>query len=393
MKAVILNWQNGENDPFSFANKLWQKHLRAFGKNADIIEITEPGWPTRLTELCSDGVEFALTSQGLGSNVTIGERGESLWDHLRIPLICLHADHPSHMPSNHQLESRYCFHLYAFADFARYSNRHFRRLRSAGVFDLPQAFREPRLERREGDYFVFAKNINDPIATEKLWQQQLDKPMFDAYMVASETLKSRLTGESYVDIHDELDDLINEQNWEWLSPSKNLAGYHKYHSQLDHHLRSHKSVVALAALREFPVRIYGRGWDRIVQNAPAHHVFQPGRNMADSQDLYYTRFGLIDISPSTGLHDRTLRAMANGGAFLSSANLEDSVADIDRFAPLFFDFRTDVLSEKCAAVLQNPEEHLMLARQFAHFYQDRFHVSHLISKIDLLAKMASSLDI
>ncbi len=60
--------------------------------------------------------------------------------------------------------------------------------------------------------------------------------------------------------------------------------------------------------------------------------------MANSQDLYYTRFGLVDVSPSKGLHDRTRRAMVNGGAFLSSANLEDSFADIERFDPLILQF-------------------------------------------------------
>ena len=114
------------------------------------------------------------------------------------------------MPLNHQLEGRYCFHLYTNAEFARYSNRHFRRTRSASVIDIPQLHREPHLGRRAGDYFVVAKNIKDPLDTEQRWRQQLDKPVFDAYMMAAETLKSRLTRESYVEIHDVLDELIAE---------------------------------------------------------------------------------------------------------------------------------------------------------------------------------------
>jgi hypothetical protein len=170
-----------------------------------------------------------------------------------------------------------------------------------------------------------------------------------------------------------------------------MAGYHEYHSALDHYLRSHKTVSAVTALREFPVRIYGRGWDRIAQNAPASHVFEPGRNMADSQDLYYTRFGLVDVSPSKGLHDRARRAMANGGSFLSSANLEDSFADIGRFDSLFFSFRINELPEKCAAVLRDPEAHLALAQQFARMYHDRFNFKDFVNRIDCLAKLASPL--
>jgi len=390
MKAVILNWRGGENDPFTVVNGTILQHFRACGKNVEVIEISERDWPSRLAALADDGVEFAFTWQGLGSRTRLGERDESLWDALRIPLICIHGDHPSHMPVNHQLESRYCFHLYANADAARYSNRHFRRVRSASVIDIPQLHRELRRARRTGDYFVVAKNINDPFITERRWQQELDKTVFDAYMMAAETLKSLLVRQPYVEIHDVLDDLISRHSLEWLSPSINPTAYHDYHSQLDHYLRSHKTVSAVSTLREFPAHIFGRGWERIAQNAPASHVFEPGRNMADSQDLYYTRYGLVDVSPSKGLHDRTRRAMANGGSFLSSANLEDSFANIARFDPLFFNFRTNELSEKCAAVVNDPEGHMALAQQFAHTYHDRFSFKDFVNRIDNLAKLASS---
>jgi hypothetical protein len=391
MKVVILNWKRGENDPFTVINATIRQHFHACGKNVEVIEITERDWPLRLAEIAPAGVEFAFTWQGLGSNVPVGERGETLWDQLKIPLICVHGDHPSHMPLNHALESRYCFHLYTNADFARYSNRHFRRTRSASVIDIPQLHRERRLERREGDYFVVAKNINDPLHTENAWRQRLDSRVFDAYMMAAETLQSRIAREPYVEIHDVLDELIAQRNLDWLSASANIAGYHQYHSDLDHYVRSHKTVAALTSLRDFPVRIYGRGWDRIAQSAPTSHVFEPGRNMADSQDLYYTRFGLVDVSPSKGLHDRTRRAMVNGGAFLSSANLEDTFTDIGRFDSLFFSFKTGALSERCAAVVRDPERHLEVARTFADTYHNRFHFKDFVNRIDGLAKLATLL--
>jgi hypothetical protein len=133
MKAIILNWKSGENDPFSVVTDTVRQHFRACGKNVEVIEISQRDWPTRLNEVLPGGVEFVLTWQGLGSSATAGAPGESLWDHLKIPLICIHGDHPSHMPLNHQLESPYCFHLYTNAEFARYSNRHFRRKRSASL--------------------------------------------------------------------------------------------------------------------------------------------------------------------------------------------------------------------------------------------------------------------
>lgn len=388
MKVVILNWKAGENDPFTIVNAAIRQHLRARGKNVEVIEIFEGNWPTRLAELAVGGVEFAITRQGLGSHAPVGDQGESLWDLLRIPLICIHADHPCHMPLNHQLDSRYCLHLYTNGEFARYSNHHFRRAHSASVIDIPQLFREPRLERRVGDYFVFAKNINDPVDTENFWRQQSEKRVFDAYMMAAETLQARIVSEPYVEIHEVLDDLIATHDMEWLSPAINPDGYHRYHSQLDHYVRSYKSIAAVTAVGEFPVRIYGRGWDRIAQRSAASHVFEAGRNMADSQSLYYTRFGLIDVSPAKLLHDRARRAMVNGSPFLSSANLEDTFADMGRFQQLFFSFRPDDLREKCAAVVVDPEGHRAVAQQFADAYDERFRVEDFVNRIDDLAKVA-----
>jgi hypothetical protein len=390
VKVVILNWKGGENDPFTVINDTIRQHFHACGKNVEVLEVTDPDWTKRLTQLATTGVSFAFTWQGVGSTAKIGDRGEGLWDHLKIPLICMHGDHPSHMPLNHQLESRYCFHLYTNADFARYSNRHFRRARSAGVIDIPQLHSESRLARRMGEHFVFAKNINDPDDTETRWQEQLPKPMFDSYMIAAETLKSIVTRGPYVEIHDVLDDLLIQHGWEHLGPDSHMDQYHHYHSALDHYLRSYKSVAIVSALREFPVRIYGRGWDRLARRAPALHVFEPGRTMADSQELYYTRFGLIDVSPSKRLHDRTRRAMVNGCGFLSSANLEDSFADIGRFDSLFFSLRPNELSDKCAAVVNDPDGHHAIAQQFAHLYHDTFHFRNFVNHLDQLALASTS---
>jgi hypothetical protein len=389
MKTVILNWNRGENDPFTVFNKTISQYLHACGKNVEVIEITETDWVARLAKLVPAGVEFAFTWQGLGSRAAVAATGVSIWEHFKIPLICIHGDHPCHMPLNHELENPYCFHLYTNADFARYSNRHFRRQRGASVIDIPQLHREVRLQRRAGDYFVVAKNINDPAITENSWRQRLPKPAFDAFMMAAETLKTRLANEAYVEIHDVLDELIVQHGLEWLAPAAGQVGYHDYHSQLDHYLRSYKSMLVVTSLRDFPVRIYGRGWDRIAESASTSHIFEPGRNMADSQDLYYTRFGLVDVSPSKSLHDRTRRAMANEGAFLSSANLEESFDDITRFDRLFFSFRTQELPDKCAAVLRDPEAHLAVAQQFSRAYNERFHFKNFVNRIDQLAKMAS----
>jgi hypothetical protein len=388
LKVAILNWKAGENDPFTVVNRTISQHLRACGKNVEIIEISVDDWPAKVVALAREGIEFAYTWQGLGSAVTIGQHSENLWDHLRVPLICIHGDHPSHMPRNHELESRYCFHLYANSEFARYSNRHFRRYRSASVIDIPILHREARLRRPEGDYFVIAKNVNHPTDIENYWQQRVSATEFRCYMSAAETLKALVTREPYVEVHEVLDDLIRENGWEWLVSPENISAYHQYHSQIDRYVRSHKSVLAVTTLYDFPVHVYGRGWERIARTGSPNHAFSPGRDMADSQYLFYSRFGVVDISPSKGLHDRTRRAMANGTGFVSSANLEDSFPDLARFGSLFYTFTPGDLQKKCEAVLRDPDGHSELARMFADTYHTRFNFRDFVRQIEGLARLA-----
>jgi hypothetical protein len=270
---------------------------------------------------------------------------------------------------------------------------HFRRHRGATAVSFPQVFREMPLGKVEGDYFVIAKNIDDPDFTENAWKQQLEKPIFDAYMISAETLKSHLVRQPYLDMHALLDALVSEYSWDRLSPATDINAYHRYHSQMDFYMRSYKSQLALTSMREFPVRIFGRGWGWLAQKSPAHHEFYAGKNMSESQELFYSRYGLVDISPAKGLHDRTMRAMANRTAFLSNANLEDDFTHIDRYDSLFYAFGKQDLAEKCAAVMENPEVHLELAREFSNQYQDRFHYKDFIRWIDQLAKSVQSFEL
>jgi hypothetical protein len=390
MTTVILNWKEGENDPFTVMNAAIAQHFRARGKNVAMVQITDSDWGVQLVDLSMGGIDFVFTWQGVGSGATIdnSQGTQSFWELLKVPLICIHGDHPAHCPPNHLLESRYCFHLYADPELARYSNRHFRRIRSAGVVDTPKLHFEPRLKWPTDDCFVMAKNISDPVETEKTWQQTLEKWLFEAHMNTAETLKQRIAHEAYVDVHGVIDDLIDAgaDGMEQLSADIAPSAFHQFHSNLDFYVRNHKSVTALTRLREFPVRIYGRGWDRIAQNSPASHTFHVGLDMADSQKLFYSRFGLVDISPYQLLHDRTYRAMANGCSFLSSAHLEDTFSDTDHFDPLFFSFLRQDLSEKCAAVVSDPEEHRNRAQQFAREYFAQYNYKAFVEKLDMLAR-------
>jgi hypothetical protein len=385
MKTVILNWNGGENDPFSEVNRSIAKIFHKCGKETHTLQITDPAWAEQLGQLAVEGVDFVFTWQGLGSNIVLADNGDSIWELLKIPLICVHGDHPAHMPQNHTFESKYCFHLYADAEFARYSNRHFRRKKSAHIIDIPQVFLEKQLDVEEEAVFHIVKNIHHTDVFEAEWARTLPDVALKAYLQAAEALKQLIKKEVYVDLHAVVDDLIVAESWDWFNEQQNSNLAHRFHSSMDYYLRSFKSMAMLDEIRDVPVNIYGRGWDKFKENCRNKWKFFQGQPMADSQKLYYSLYGIIDISPSKMLHDRSLRAMANGQPFLSNANLEDSFSNLKPYQDLFFDLRPGQLRTKCEAVMANPALHKELSKEFANLYHDTFHFQAFVNHLDLLA--------
>lgn len=237
-------------------------------------------------------------------------------------------------------------------------------------------------------YFFMAKNITDPSVTQETWRNTMDRHQFDVYMRIAEALTVELTNTPYMDIHEIVDEQLDNLGLAaQMQEDANKPIFHYLHSQMGFYIRNVRSVLALKAMREFPVHIYGRGWDRVAQHSPAHHVFHAARSMSESQRLFYeSLWGLVDISPSKALHDRTLRAMANNCPFISSANIEEKITDPSLHASLFFTFEPDNLAEKCHSIVSDPEAHARAARRFAATYYDRFHFRGFVQTLDCMAK-------
>ncbi len=92
MKTVVLNWSDGENDPFTVMNAAIAQHLRACGKDVATVQLSDSDWTVQLVDLSTGGIDFVLTWQGLGSGATINDQqgDQSFWEMLKVPLICLH---------------------------------------------------------------------------------------------------------------------------------------------------------------------------------------------------------------------------------------------------------------------------------------------------------------
>lgn len=392
MKIIILNWTKGNNDPFTYGNNLIAQYLQENGRPARVLDIETPNLANALQAEKETGIDFVLTCQGFGSDFQIAGKDNkqvSMWSHLGIPLICVHADHPSIMPDHHTLESPLCKHLYYDEDACLFSNQYFRSAISASMTcTCPLDVYSPSAEKPEGKYFVLMKNLEHPDALEKQWKTMLSPAFFAFFMRVVEQVKALvLTSTHFVDFHAILDKAIaDDATMRALHHKENHHALFLWHRHLDLYVRHFKSVELLKRLREYPVRVFGKGWDIEKAKANNNHTFHDGVDMAASKKLYYSEYGILDVSPFRGLHDRSLRAIYNRTAFLSDADISRKFPGFPDYAEVFYNFSGETLEARCENIMRNPQKYRDLAIAFSKEYQIVNPANEFVKSLDIHAQ-------
>jgi hypothetical protein len=172
-----------------------------------------------------------------------------------------------------------------------------------------------------------------------------------------------------------------------LLKPENFAAFNTIHSQLDFYLRNYKAVSLVKALKDIPIRIYGSGWENVKRDNNPNHEFRPGLNAAESQVLFYSEYGILDVSPFKGLHDRSIRAMANRTSFLSNACMDGSFPDLEKYSALFYSFVGDDLRGRASAIMDNPGAHRDLALDFSKRFRERYPGSGFVATMAQFARV------
>jgi len=112
MNILLINWKNGENNPFGYFNENLKEKFQEFGCNSFIVDY-DSNFLTRISEITIDKyIHLAITHQGIGSDLQLNSDKKCFWELVQIPLLLLHSEHPSFMSNNHIIDNKYVVHSY-----------------------------------------------------------------------------------------------------------------------------------------------------------------------------------------------------------------------------------------------------------------------------------------
>lgn len=344
-----------------------------------------------LAEINNKGIDFVILWQGLGLHVETTDGLPTVWDKLKVPVLCYHGDHPCHAPMNHKDLSPWVHHIYGTASFAMFANRYLPRLGSATFFPTPVWFADGVKGQFEGDFFVLPKNIEDLDSTFDKWRNSSQHQLVGFLLGAADAIMSEFRNGNRTNHHDIIDGMLNAEVLaalcEDLGNSGLMVRVH-IHMLLD---KIYRNVVAehiVNDLKDVPLKIYGRGWDRFRLRQSRCHEFLAFDAISDNAFQYASRYGIVDAAPiQDALHDRTLRAMGNRTGFLMGSNWSYETFLGGDYNDLFFDGAPGALRARAERIMQSPEAHRTQSRDFARHYRHQFSLFSFIKYLEGMSDM------
>jgi hypothetical protein len=378
MKIALLNWSAGENNPLTPFNEKLKLEFEHCGRDVVIVPLNslDSSFYQSIARLKEDGLDFAISWQGVGSGYCEPPSTHTIWDTLKVPLFCLHGDHPSQKIENHRADARYVRHLYIAGSYGRYANRYLPRKHAALTFKLPVLNTKKLNTKPEGEYFVLAKNINDVNITLEAWKLRCDPVLFNVLTSCVTSILDSLNSGGVTDHHAIVDDVLTSVGFvEKIAPLfpslDSKAFVNTIHSSMNYMYRDAISERIILEMQDFPIHVYGRGWERYAAMNNPKHRFLPAQSAGDSENLFYSKFGILDVAPSFDcMHDRTLRAVGCGTSFLAvgshwpHADLMGVNSD-----DVLFGSEMPCLKDKAESIARDPDTHLDKCRIFGSNYR------------------------
>ena len=321
-------------------------------------------------------VAFALTWLGLAQELAgeINGKRVNVWEHVGVPLLKLHGDHPAYFGERHADIPRNGVNFYVAQEFIAYRDKWLPDARALTALLPPMplspiARADVSVKARRAGKLVFLKNGNDPRQLQRSWRENLPHGVARLTESLAEAIAPVGLTRGRLDIADFVARFLAANG---IQPSSASYFMPFFTAQMDDYLRRLKSELIATALLDLPVVIQGGNWDH-VDFAKRKAQLRPGQSYQASRSIFSEQLGVIDMSPNldTGPHERVMRA-AGSFALVLTNHQSWLPAALPGFDELMFDFTVESIAERAADAISHPDRYLERAIAFGEQFRERY---------------------
>ncbi len=377
MNISILTPLKSNNEWFIYINEILEKKFSECGHKVNQIFFSEVNLEL-IKNLNNSNSDFYLSQSGIGSDIDIfGEWDgpRNYWDVSKKKICILHFDHPFHCLQNHMLDIENCIHIYSCASYFEASKLFCKKTRSNVLLSPnPLLVNDKKKNKTQGDHFTIIKNI---FLNKDFSEKRKNDKVFNSHCEnISELLKENLKKNYYFNHHKFILKYFADNNFELNVGTVTIPEFYVWFLNEISYI---KLFIIIEETKDFSVRIYGEGISDHFEETDNLKIY-PGIKAHKSQDLYYSNFGIIDYSPTEGIHDRTQRAIFNERIFLSGTSPYE-MHFYKNYNQFFFNFSQGNLAQKCEEIIKNPKLFQEQAVQFKSDYEKEFNWENYINII------------
>lgn len=321
--------------------------LEVFGFAGHLIDLCDPNWTSRFSELLREGIVVGWGSAGIGSMLPIDDRYR--WDAIRVPFVSALADPPCWLPHAHRPASRCVVLGYFYEESLDVQRRFIRSPNICGRLPVcvpPNPYRDRIPWSARSHRMMFIKTGKSPLARRTSWARWPARFRAVLEDAANEACRHGTMGLT--------DLLIGCLTAHGLYTEGRTDMLFALMYELDLYVRAERSTRMVQALSRLPAEIIGRGWDHIDQTR-ATATFRPAVDAAHLPELMADTQFVVNTTPNfgSGVHERVLGAFAARACAVSDHNDHSRVAMAD--VPSFFgvEWHTDDLADRLADIWGN----------------------------------------
>ncbi len=378
-KILLIQWSGSNYDSLRHLQDLLGTQFQTLGFEIEKLALNDPQFIDILINfLQSKEIYFAMGFSGVGVDVYDSNK-QLIWEAFKTPFFNWCCDHPCYFPARHQLSSPWVIHGFVFPDHARYSNDFFNANGITFQAHLGAPVKKPAAQmnvalKNRNNKIIYAKSGTDIDAIEKKWltmPESIRKILFSA--------KEELQYQSTENAFEVIKRLADEENI-FLSPNNAFAL--NIIREIDIYIRGWRANLAIKSLLNYPVDVYGNGWDHMNVSQSKGATFHGALDLASLLNIFPNYLGCLSINPfiEDSVHDRVFYALAENVVPLSDQN-RFSITHLPLLQKYSFKFNQESIISSVEQLLENPSNALELTHSTQVKLEEKFSLDSSAKKI------------